>query len=331
MALLEVLKWNTSNDEDLVWKFPSEEIPLGSQLIVSSTQQCIFRRNGKNVDSFSAGNHTLTSANLPILNKIVNLPFGGKAPFSAEVWFVSKTTKRNMKWGTSAPIQIIEPKFNVPVNVRAFGQWGIQIEDSQLFLEELVGTRKYSSSKQVYEYFRGELIQSISQAISQRITEGNVSFFNLNSMLSQIVENAVVTFSKILARYGISLTNLSIDRINIPDEELKSLQEIMLKRAAVQQLSDVTVTESYKAIRGLEVLEAAAKNEGGSIAPVMAQAGLGAAIGIQTGNAVMNTINSANQREEVMKRLKDLKELLDMGILNNEEFAAKKAELLAKL
>jgi len=331
MALFEVLKWDVSSDEDLVWKFPSDEIPLGSQLIVSSTQQCFFRRNGKNVDTFSAGNHTLTSANLPILNKIVNLPFGGKTPFTAEVWFVSKTAKRDLKWGTSAPIPLIDPKFNVPVNVRAFGQWGIQLEDGQLFLEELVGTRKHSDSNQIYDYFRGELIQGLSQVISQKMTDGNNSVFTLNSKLSEIVEQARNNFATILARYGISLTNLTIDRINIPDEELKSIQEIMLKRAEVQQLSDVTVTDSYKAIRGLDVMEAAAKNEGSGIAPLMAQAGLGAAIGLQAGNTVMNSTTPINQREDIMKRLKDLKELLDAEILTNEEFNSKKAELIAKL
>lgn len=331
MALFEVIKWDVQNDEDLVWKFPSEAIPLGSQLIVSSTQQCFFRRNGKNVDTFLAGNHTLTSANLPIINKLVNLPFGGNSPFAAEVWFVSRTAKRDLKWGTSAPIQVIEPKFNVPVHVRAFGQWGIQLEDGQLFLEELVGTRKYADSNQVYEYFRGELIQSLSQVISQRMTDENTSVFALNSRLTEIVDLARVTFSRILSRYGISLTNLSIDRINIPDEELKSLQDIMLKRAEVQQLGDVSVTESYKAIRGLDVLEAAAKNEGGGIAPLMAQAGIGAAIGLQAGSAAMSAVPAPNQREDVMKKLKDLKELLDAEILTQEEFNAKKADLITRL
>ena len=331
MALFDVIKWDVPSDEDLVWKFPSDEIPLGSQLIVSSTQECFFRKNGKNVDSFKAGNHTLTSANLPIINKLVNLPFGGKTPFAAEVWFLSKTTKRDLKWGTSAPIQVIDPKFGIPVNVRAFGQWGIQLEDGQLFLEELVGTRKHSDSGQVYEYFRGELIQALSQVISQRITDENDSVFTLNSRLTKITELAREVFADILSRYGISLTNLSIDRINIPDEEMKSLQDIMLKRTEVQQLGNVSVTESYKAIRGLDVLEAAAKNEGGGIAPLMAQAGIGAAIGLQAGSAAMNAVPAPNQREDVMRKLKDLKELLDAEILTQEEFDAKKADLITRL
>jgi len=105
----------------------------------------------------------------------------------------------------------------------------------------------------------------------------------------------------------------------------------MLKRAEVQQLGDVAVTESYRAIRGLDVLEAAAKNEGGGIAPLMAQAGIGAAIGVQAGNAASVATASVTQREDVMKRLKDLKELLDTGILTQDEFNAKKVELISKL
>ena len=329
MAIFDIVKWDLTSDEELVWKFPSNEIPLGSQLIVSATQECYFRRNGQNVDRFTPGNHTLTSANLPLLNKVVNLPFGGNSPFAAEVWFVSKTSKRDMKWGTSAPIQVMEPKFNIPVNVRAFGQWGVQLTDGSLFLEELVGTRKYADSSQVYEYFRGELIQSISQVISRYVTDANISVFTLNSRLSEIVIDAKKTFTSSLERYGITLTNLTIDRISIPDEELNKLQEIMLKRAEVEQLGDIKVSESYKAIRGLDIMEAAAKNESPGIAPLMAQAGIGAAIGLQTMNATPPT--APISQDDVIQKLKKLKELLDVGILTQDEFDNKKQDLISKL
>lgn len=89
---------------------------------------------------FQAGRHTLDTANIPILNKLVNLPFGGKSPFSAEVWYINKIFSLDIKWGTPTPIQLQDPKYNIFVPVRAFGQFGIQIEDSKKFLMNWLGS-----------------------------------------------------------------------------------------------------------------------------------------------------------------------------------------------
>ena len=98
MALIDVVKWDMNNDATLVWKFPSDKIHTGSQLIVSAGQEAIFLRGGVVLDRFGPGTFTLTSKNLPLLDKVVNLPFGGNTPFSAEVWFVTKLQKLDLRW-----------------------------------------------------------------------------------------------------------------------------------------------------------------------------------------------------------------------------------------
>ena len=80
---------------------------------------------------------------MPLLDKIVNLPFGGKSPFSAEVWFVNRAVTLDVNWGTTDPIPVEDPKYNIIVPVRAFGQFGLRIADSRVFLtrfpETIVG------------------------------------------------------------------------------------------------------------------------------------------------------------------------------------------------
>ena len=70
----------------------------------------------------------METANIPLLNKVINLPFGGRSPFTAEVWFVNKLYSLDVKWGTPTPIQIQDPKYGVFVPVRANGRFGIQIQ-----------------------------------------------------------------------------------------------------------------------------------------------------------------------------------------------------------
>ena len=139
MALIDRIKYDSTSDEVLVFKFTSEELKLGSQLVVNQSQEALFLKGGEVCDLFGPGTHTLSAANLPLLNKLVNLPFGGKTPFSAEVWFINKTVKRDLKWGTQAPVPLIDPTYNYPISVRAFGRWGLRIQDSRMFVLHIVG------------------------------------------------------------------------------------------------------------------------------------------------------------------------------------------------
>ncbi len=328
MAIFDRIKYDPNDDTELVWKFPSEDLVLGSQLIVQETQEAIFRKNGKNVDFFSPGNYTLSTSNLPILNSLVNFPFGGKTPFTAEVWFINKIPKRDLKWGTSAPIPVIDPKFGVPVNVRAFGQWGIEINDSINFVEQMVGARSFADTSQIYEYFRGELIQDISEIITSDISSGTSSVFNINASLSSIGNRVKELFSARIDKYGITLTNFSLDRISIPQEELAKMQEIMLKKMEAEQLGSTKVTEEYRTLKTLDILNKAAENTGGGVLPIITQVGLGSAL--STGAASQMTPNTSQQMS-VEEKLKKIKSLFDSGLITQEEFDQKRAKLLEEL
>lgn len=139
MALFEVIKYEGTPDM-FAWKYPNEEIGTWSQLIVSESQEAILFKDGRAYDVFTSGRYTLETQNIPLLNKVINLPFGGESPFSAEIWFVNKVHSLDIKWGTPTPIQFQDPKYKVFVPIRSYGQFGVQIEDSKKFLIKLVGT-----------------------------------------------------------------------------------------------------------------------------------------------------------------------------------------------
>jgi membrane protease subunit (stomatin/prohibitin family) len=107
MAVLDRIKFDGPPDV-LVWKWPSESLSLGAQLIVNESQEALFYKSGQALDLFGPGTHTLSSGNLPFLQKIVNLPFGGKTPFATEVYFVSKSVALAQDWGTKIPFMILD-------------------------------------------------------------------------------------------------------------------------------------------------------------------------------------------------------------------------------
>ena len=112
MNLVDVIKCEV-NDKELVYKFSPENLRLGSQLVVYPTQTAFFVKGGVILDEFICGTYTLKTENIPLLGKLINLPFNGQTPFKAEVWFINQIAILDCKWGTASPIQIEDPKYGI--------------------------------------------------------------------------------------------------------------------------------------------------------------------------------------------------------------------------
>ena len=178
MALIDVVKWE-STEKELVHKFPSEDLRIGTQLVVYTGQTAIFVKGGTIADTFEAGTYTLKSENIPILNKLINIPFGNKSPFQAEVWFVNKLAILDSKWGTATPIQLEDPKYGIIVPVRAFGQYGMKVANPQLFIETLAGNMATVTPDKVDAYFKGKMMSFFTNLISDKMTKDNISILNI--------------------------------------------------------------------------------------------------------------------------------------------------------
>lgn len=341
MAFIDRIKFDAVDNNLLVWKYPSESITVGCQLIVNQSQEAILVKGGKALDIFGPGTHTLSTGNIPLLNKLINLPFGGETPFTAEVWFVNKTAIRDLKWGTLAPIPLIDPKYNYPVSVRAFGRWGLRVSDTRSLIVQLVGTEQYKNSAEIEEYFEGEIVQRLSNELSNYLVKEKVSVFEVNSKLNELskfVENDV---SNEFERFGIEIVNFNVERISIPDDEKLKIQDVLGKRMEIDQISQASVGSSYVTMRSLDVLEKAAQNEGGAAGSMLA-GGLGLGMGLGAGVPLGQNIGqslSVNQSPQaqsansgsITDKLKQLKELLDLELISQADFEEKKRDLLKGL
>ena len=118
MGVMDVIKYNGRPDV-FAWKYPGEELGTWSQLVVNQSQEAVLVKGGSVADVFGPGTHTLDTKNIPILNKIINLPFGGKSPFKAEVWYINKGYYLDIKWGTPTTIQIQDPKYGIFIPIHS--------------------------------------------------------------------------------------------------------------------------------------------------------------------------------------------------------------------
>jgi membrane protease subunit (stomatin/prohibitin family) len=290
MAIIDVVKYQ-SDDYNLVYKFPSEDLRYGTQLVVNTSQMAFFIKGGEILDEFQSGTHTLKSDNIPILNKLINIPFGGNSPFQAEVWFVNLISFMDLKWGTSAPIQLEDPKYGVIVPIRAFGQYGYKINEPRLFLKTLVGNMSSFSVEKVNDYFKGKVLSMLVSLISSKLTKDNISILEINTLLNEMSEYAFQSLNLEFNKFGIELTNFNFISINIPenDESLIKLKEVKDLAARVK----IVGRDIYQMDRSFDVLDKAAQNESGTIGNVMG-AGIGLGIGAGIGNQMTNVSNNMN-------------------------------------
>jgi len=198
MAFINLVRFDGLKSRDwLIYKYPSEDLVLGTQLIVQEGQAAIFVKSGLVADVFYPGTYTLATENLPLLKGLINLPFGGRTPFSAEIYFVNTTVRLDIHWGTNDPIQLIDPKYYVKLRIRAFGQMGLRVLDAVRLFKELIGGMQQADIvkfDKIKEYYRGLLVIKAKSAIAETIINNGISALEISAKLEEIslkVENQI--------------------------------------------------------------------------------------------------------------------------------------------
>ena len=295
MALLDRIKWDgmLNNAEWLVYRYPGEAFTTGSQLIVGEGQVAVFVKGGQALDYFTAGTYTLSTANIPLLSKVINMPFGGKTPFTAEIYFINKTSKLDIAWGTMDPIQLIDPKYNIKLRVRAFGQLGLKVADYRVFLTELIGAmqqRDVVHYSKMVNYFKGILVMKVKTLIAQAIIRNKVSALEISASMETISDYCQAEISEEFNRFGLRVVNFFIQSINFPDEDFAEINRILGEKASFDIIGD----QRYVTKRSFDAIDLAAANEGGP-AGTFAGAGMGLGLGVGLGGAMgglSSTINT---------------------------------------
>ena len=282
MASADVIKFDGfQNGQDWVaYKYPGEQFFTGSQLIVNPSQEAIFIKGGEICDIFGAGTHTLHTGNLPILNKFVKLPFGGRTPFTAEVFFVNKASRLDMTWGTANPFQLEDPKYGIIVSIRSHGKYGIKIVNSGLFVGELVGSAPSNSvfsHSFINSYFNSMLISYIKSTISSFMISGKISFLDVTAHLTALSKACNDAVAAEFERYGIEITNLCIETISPPASDYENLKKMKEKYALGEH--------AYVQERKLDLLDKLADNPSN---PAIS-AGVGMGVGMTTAKTMVDT------------------------------------------
>lgn len=239
MALVDVVEWSTKSNDVFAWRFPHSNLSTWTQLVVRESQEAVFFSKGKLMGKFGAGKHKLTTENLPALRTLYGIPFGGRNPFMAEVWFVNKAMPLNIDWRTT-PVRINDPEYRTMVPIVASGRYGVQIEDAEKFLVKLVGTMESFNSRNLTDHFMGQLITKTNSVISSYMSSNGVGINQIGTQLDNLSTFLGQPMGEFWADYGLRLTGFYITSVDVDasSEEGRRIRKAISDRSEIGILGD---------------------------------------------------------------------------------------------
>jgi membrane protease subunit (stomatin/prohibitin family) len=266
---MKVIQYVDPTGQTMVARVPrqgTEAIKLGSQLVVEESQEAVFFRDGRALDTFGPGRHTLATQNLPFLTEILGVPFEGKSPFQAAVVFVSTKTFLDLKWGTKEPVVYRDSELAM-VRLRAFGKFAVRITNSQVFVNEVVGTMGVYTTDGVESYFKDVIVARLTDVMGENLQ----SIFDLPKLYDELSMALKSRVADDFSKYGIELVDLYLGAITPPTE----VQKLIDERAGMAAVGDMNAYLKFKAA---QAMGDAAQQSGGETG-----SGVGAGLGVGMG------------------------------------------------
>jgi membrane protease subunit (stomatin/prohibitin family) len=331
---IDVIEWTESTDGVLAWRYPfaDREIQNGATLVVRESQMALFVNEGKIADLFGPGTHKLTTQTLPLLTNLKNWDKLFDSPFKSDVYFFSTRQQLDLRWGTSQPITLRDKDFGA-VRLRAFGNYAVRMADPKRFHTEVSGTREAYTVADLDGQLRGLLLQHLSDAVAQ----SGIPFLDLAANQIEFAKALTGAVTPSFEALGLKLEGLTVQNVSLPEELQKILDQKIGMGMVGQNMGQFM---QYQAAQALPTI-AAGSGQGSGVAGDAAGLGAGLALGqvmaqsiqqgLQGATAATGAVANGLKPDEIMATIEKLADLKAKGILTEEEFSAKKAELLKKL
>ena len=369
--IIEVIKYNGPNDV-LVWRFPNEDFNTNTKLIVGPAQEAIFVKGGQVLGRFLSGTYTLSTKNHPFLRSLVELATGGVSPFSCVVYYINKVVSMGIEWGTDRPISVLDPIYRVPVDVRSYGDFSLQVADGLKLMEKLVGQTQGYSQDEVRQFFGNLMATQVRGVISGTILERGLSTIGIDAHLADMSVAAAEKLRPIFEPYGMALNHFTIAAVTTPEldvikQKARDLQthrmetdvtaEDKKKYAMAQAFENIElgINEQQKMVgRAMEKLAGnpgpAIRVSGGAPFQSGEQSSAGSAAemarlllhqqpeqsasplkgGVLSGKGEASG-GKTSSNESFEQRAKKVKFLLDNGMISQEQFQEKMAQLMDEI
>jgi membrane protease subunit (stomatin/prohibitin family) len=323
---IDIIHWTEDEEGTLAYRYPMQdmEIQYGASLTVRDSQMAVFVDEGRVADAFPPGRFKLTTQTIPVLTYLKNWDKLFESPFKSDVYFFSTRLQVDQKWGTPNPITFRDKEFGA-VRLRAFGIYTYRIVDPKAFYLNVSGTRE----RYMVDDLSGQLRNTIVGSMTDLFAESGIPFLDLAANQDELAAKLRGKLADNFKALGLELSGFVVENISLPEE----LQKILDQRIGMNMVGDMG---RYTQFQVASSIPTAAANEGG-----VAGAGAGLGAGLAMAQSLGQTMQGAGgaqggapggaKESEVMQLLEKLHDLKTKGVLTEDEFNAKKADLLKKL
>ena len=222
-ALIDVVEWRTDDRDVVVWHFPQNNLSTYTQLLVNESQEAVLFKEGQMLQVFGPGRHTLSTKNIPLLNKLFGLPFGGKNPFTAEIWYVDKRRFLDIPF-QSGSFVCPDPDYRdqrtgkpLPIPLTAKGRYGIQIADAQKLIKILIGTSSSFTKAELTDHFQGDITLQAKSQIATHMQADQIGVMAISAYLGKLSAYLKTDLTPVWAQYGIDLVAFNLTSVDVDD------------------------------------------------------------------------------------------------------------------
>lgn len=313
---VDVIEHVDQTNKLMVYKYqrPGNEIKQGAQVIVRESQVALFMKGGELADILYPGTHTLNTNNLPILSTLMAFKYGFNSPIKADLFFISTKQFIDNKWSTKNPFMLKDQDFGM-VRIRGFGNFSLRINDEEVFCKQVLGTLGKMMTYDIIKY----LSAIVTEAVITAIANAKIPVLELATMYRELASVALAVANEATIPLGVEVTHVVVQNLSLPDEVEKLIDEQSGIGMASQNMEVFMQYQSARAMRD------AAKQKGG-----LAGLGAGMALGNKMANSIqdVSTKKEDKEKEVDIAKLREFKNLLDEGIITEEEFEAMKKQIL---
>jgi membrane protease subunit (stomatin/prohibitin family) len=282
LRLIDVVEFLDESGREIVHREPQGgpgDFRMGSQVIVRQSQTAVFFRDGRALDTFGPGRHTLSTNNLPIVTSLIKFATSGNTPFPAEVVFVNMRQFIDQKWGTPEPIAMRDPVLGM-ARLRSFGSYAFQVADPQLFVNGVVGQQGKFSTAAVQDYLRAMIVQRFTETLGLQ----HSSVIDLPSQYGELSASVKGRLADDFTSLGLQLAGFYVNAISPTEETAKAIEE----RGAMGALGNLDEYMKFKAARAMGDAAVNPGNAAGTGVGLGAGIGLGASMAGMLGQAMQH-------------------------------------------
>lgn len=318
---IEVIDWVDDTQDTVIYKFPDKgnKIMNKAQLTVRESQVAVLMNEGEFGDVYIPGRHELSTKNMPITTTLKSWKYLFDSPFKVDIYYVSTKQFSNLKWGTSNPVILRDAEFG-QVRLRSFGTFTMRVIEPRKFIKEFAGTQPWVRVDVVNEQLRNTIVSKMSEGLA----EAKISVLDLAANFTELGEKLKPVFQKEFDIWGIELCQFYIENVSLPEEVEKMLDKSTSLNIMKDKLGQFNQMQAGIALENM------ADNPGAA-----STAGLGAGViltnMLQQPAAGGTSASGTEDKQKLVELLKQLGDLKAQGLLTEEEFNKKKAEILGKL